>query len=368
MSDKTVTLFGFVDGQKLRIQHPVLASDSVCFLEMKFQFSEEWDELIKIAHIQLQNEEDEEENEIIDFLIEDDMISRDKQFNLLEGKYDIWVHGYKADEENITRGTTTKATITVEATGALNGEEPVPIETTIGEQILAMANYAKETAISANEKADEAKEIAEDAYLVAQEAKEISDNAYSIAGDADNASQEAVSIAQEALSEADDAFLKAEEAIDAADSAVTIAQESETAANQAKSAASNAEISANKATSDASAALNRAQGALSDAQNAKNIANAADAKAVNAIGIANGATSLAVEAKGEAQNAEETSQAAIDAANEAKNAVSNIPNSVKSVITAPVSDAYPAWTIEEKKAALSRLGITIDSNGICHFG
>lgn len=354
MSDKkTITLLGLINGQKLRISQPVVVSDTISFIEMKFQFSEEWDGLIKVAHFRHDGEED-----IVDFILEDDRITKDKQLNFAEGQYELWIHGYEiVDGNKVERGTTTKDYIVVETTGELNGEDPMPVPPSIGEQILATAYAAKDTAEEALEKvsdvisvADEAKEISDEALLVAQEAKEIAEDAYSVAGEADNAANEAIYIAQTASDKVNEAILGAEQANETADAAVLIAQSTESKAANAETAARNAVIVAQESVDNANTALNKSQGALTEAQNAKNIANTAYSKADDAIDIANGAVSLAVEAKEEAQNAEETSQDAIDTANLAKTTANNAVDTANTANT----KAIQAYSKAESAATAAR--------------
>ncbi len=141
-------IIGIINGQDLTIKQPVIASNSIDYLEAKFEFDKSWDEMIKFVHF-------EQDDISLIFQLDNDMVNKSAHLNLSEGSWDVWVHGERIiNGEVVERPTTDIAKIKVKPTGLIEGEDPVPVAPSVGEQILA-------TAIQAKEIAEEAKEIAE---------------------------------------------------------------------------------------------------------------------------------------------------------------------------------------------------------------
>ena len=139
-----------VKGQDLTIDQPVVAAGTIAYLEIQFDFSEDWNGLEKTAHF-LNNDDDI----VYDVLIENDKIAGVKQLNLSAGTWFVWIHGneYKSGKM-VTRITTDIAKIKVKSTGMLDGEPLKITPPNIGEQILGIATEAKSTAEAAKEAAE----------------------------------------------------------------------------------------------------------------------------------------------------------------------------------------------------------------------
>lgn len=110
-------IIGYITGQELQIQAPVIVSDSINFLTAQFFFqTEEWRGLSKWAHFK------QGEN-VYDFALEDDRIEKDAHLNLSDGEWEIYIHGNEfADGEVIERITTEIVTLAVKKSGVLEGE------------------------------------------------------------------------------------------------------------------------------------------------------------------------------------------------------------------------------------------------------
>ena len=147
-----------IKGQDLAIDQPIVAAGTIAYLEIQFDFSEDWNGFIKTAHF-LNNDDDI----VYDVLIENDKIVGDKQLNLSAGTWFIWIHGneYKSGKM-VTRITTDIAKIKVKQTGMLDGEPIKITPPSIGEQILGIATEAKNTAEAAKETAESVAEFPKD--------------------------------------------------------------------------------------------------------------------------------------------------------------------------------------------------------------
>lgn len=110
-------IIGYITGQALQIQAPVIVSDSINFLTAQFFFqTEDWRGLSKWAHFK------QGEN-VYDFALENDRIEKDAHLNLSDGEWEIYLHGNEfADGEVVERITTEIVNLTVKKSGALEGE------------------------------------------------------------------------------------------------------------------------------------------------------------------------------------------------------------------------------------------------------
>lgn len=122
----------FIKGQELRVSSPLIASDTIDYLEAAFHFqTSEWDGLEKWAHFSLGD---------LNYLIKltDDQIHKSDHLNLSAGIWQVWLHGNEISDGTVTeRITTNIASFTVEKSGVLNGE-PLPISPpSFGETVYA---------------------------------------------------------------------------------------------------------------------------------------------------------------------------------------------------------------------------------------
>ena len=110
-------IIGYITGQSLKIQAPVLVSDSINYLTAQFFFqTEDWQGLSKWAHFK------QGEN-VYDFALENDRIEKDAHLNLSDGEWEIYLHGNEfADGEVVERITTEIVKLTVKKSGVLEGE------------------------------------------------------------------------------------------------------------------------------------------------------------------------------------------------------------------------------------------------------
>lgn len=123
---------GFVRGQELRLNTPVIAADTIDYLTARFTFqTREWAGLEKWAHWQ-------NGAEVYDIPLEDDRIMETAHLNLGAGTWNVWLHGNRFESgEVVCRITTEKAKVDVIPTGALVGEPFPEIPASVAEQILA---------------------------------------------------------------------------------------------------------------------------------------------------------------------------------------------------------------------------------------
>lgn len=118
----------YVTGQKISLHTPLIASDSVNYLEAKFFFSgKEWNRSVKTAYFS--NSET-----VIPVILIDDTIKKEAGLNLTVGDWQLCVSGVYEG----TRVTTNICTFHVVPFGKTNGEPLPDITQTQAEQILSM--------------------------------------------------------------------------------------------------------------------------------------------------------------------------------------------------------------------------------------
>lgn len=110
-------IIGYISGQSLKIQAPVVVSDSINYLTAQFFFqTEDWRNLKKWAHFK-------QGDKVYDFALENDRIEKDEHLNLSAGEWEIYLHGNEfADGEVVERITTEIVKMTVNKSGVLEGE------------------------------------------------------------------------------------------------------------------------------------------------------------------------------------------------------------------------------------------------------
>lgn len=110
-------IIGYITGQSLKIQAPVVVSDSINYLTAQFFFqTEDWQNLTKWAHFK-------QGDKVYDFVLKNDRIEKDAHLNLSDGEWEIYLHGNEfAYGEVVERITTEIITLTVKKSGVLEGE------------------------------------------------------------------------------------------------------------------------------------------------------------------------------------------------------------------------------------------------------
>lgn len=110
-------IIGYITGQSLKIQAPVVVSDSINYLTAQFFFqTEDWKDLTKWAHFK-------QGATVYDFALEKDRIEKDAHLNLSDGEWEVYLHGNEfSDGEVVERITTEIVTLTVKKGGVLDGE------------------------------------------------------------------------------------------------------------------------------------------------------------------------------------------------------------------------------------------------------
>ena len=124
-------LYGEINRQRLKIVREHVVADTIDYLEARFAFSEEWNELEKWAHFA-------KSGAVYDIRLTDDCIRKEDHLNLSAGLWRVYLHGNEfADGKVIERITTNQATLEVQPTGTLDGEPFPEIPASVTEQILA---------------------------------------------------------------------------------------------------------------------------------------------------------------------------------------------------------------------------------------
>lgn len=141
-------IIGRVKNQTLEIEQPVIAADTIDYLTALFTFSPDWNGLTKWAHFA--------KGEIVyDIELVNDGIAKDRHLSLSVGSWSVYLHGNEIIGGVVTERITTQVkSLTVEASGVLNGE-PLPVTPpSVGEQILAVAQNALSVANGVRADAD----------------------------------------------------------------------------------------------------------------------------------------------------------------------------------------------------------------------
>ena len=123
---------GFVQGQVLRLNAPVVAADTLDYLTAQFVFrSADWNGMEKWAHFA-------KGGTVYDIPLTDDKIRREDHLNLAAGEWKVYVHGNRFEGGKVVeRITTAEDVLCVVPTGALNGEPFPEMPASVTEQILS---------------------------------------------------------------------------------------------------------------------------------------------------------------------------------------------------------------------------------------
>ncbi len=138
----------FVKKQQLTIIQPMIASETIDYLEAQFLFkTPDWDNLSKWAHFK-------QGETVYSVLLIDDKIPKSAHLNLSAGDWEVYLHG---TSETGMRITTEVRKITVIPSGALNGLPLGEIPLSVAEQIEQKVNNATKIAQSVRDDADSGK-------------------------------------------------------------------------------------------------------------------------------------------------------------------------------------------------------------------
>lgn len=121
---------GFVSGQTLRLSRSRVVADTLDYLVAHFLFSgKDWDGLEKWMHLQ-------QGDGHFAIKLTGDETRKEDHLNLSAGQWLVWLHGNEvADGEVTARITTNVCSLTVEATGAMEGEIMPPVAPDMAEQL-----------------------------------------------------------------------------------------------------------------------------------------------------------------------------------------------------------------------------------------
>lgn len=132
-------IIGYVKGQELKITQPVIVADTIDYLTALFTFSTaDWLNTEKWAHLK-------QGEMVYDVMLTDDKILKTDHLNLADGEWEIYLHGNRFVDGEVTERITTEVVkITVGKSGVLNGEPLPEIPATEAERINAkLADHEK---------------------------------------------------------------------------------------------------------------------------------------------------------------------------------------------------------------------------------
>lgn len=136
-----------VNGQSVTLSYPVIASDSIDYLEADVSLSDEWKGCESVwANFEKRGIEHKIE-------LHDGKIVKDDHLNLSEGQWQVSVFGIRGD----TRITSVPATLFVSKSGSTDGEVLPSIPLSASEQIARNAAEAVRIAQSVRDDADSGK-------------------------------------------------------------------------------------------------------------------------------------------------------------------------------------------------------------------
>lgn len=139
----------YVYGQRLRMENAVVAADSIGYLTARFMFqTEDWDGVTKTAVF-----EHDGTSQVV--MLHEDRIDAEDHLDLTAGEWAVHLVGMAQDGATVSqRITTTQVRFMVEGCGEHEGEALPELSPTYGEQVLAVALEARETAQSVRDDAD----------------------------------------------------------------------------------------------------------------------------------------------------------------------------------------------------------------------
>ena len=132
---------GIINGQSLKISAPLIASDTVGYLEAEFVFlSDDWAGLEIWAHFnQKVSYNGDELCGSYDIKLTDGKIEKNEMLDLTSGIWEVYLHGVSYEAREVKERVTTEvATFAVVKSGVKNGD-PLPIlQRGVAEYILAL--------------------------------------------------------------------------------------------------------------------------------------------------------------------------------------------------------------------------------------
>jgi hypothetical protein len=163
---------GTVRGQQLVVEHPLIVSDTLDYLEAQFSFlTSDWFGLAKWVHFT-------QGDVVYDIKLGADRVEKNQHLNLTDGRWDVYIHGNEFKDGNVVeRITTNIATINVIKCGALDGEPFAEIPATVVEQIYADLDKLRED-VAGGEIPVEVIENAVNKYLKEHPLEETDPNVY----------------------------------------------------------------------------------------------------------------------------------------------------------------------------------------------
>lgn len=125
---------------------PYVVGNTNDYLTAEFGFTDDWNGFAKVAYFA-------QGDDVYAFTLVDDMIAKDQHLNLASGEWMVWCYGFGGEVEDPTqlptdveRISTNAIYLMVEDNGSVSGEIIPITPPTMGEQILALAQDALNTA------------------------------------------------------------------------------------------------------------------------------------------------------------------------------------------------------------------------------
>lgn len=317
-------IIGFVNGQSFRLSQPVIAANTVDYLEAEFTFQTgDWNGADAWAHFA-------KDGVSYDIQLRSGRIEKDQHLNLSDGVWSVYLHGTVGS----TRITTTEQKLTVQKTGTLKGLPLPEIPISAQEQISANAEEAKRIAQSVRNDADAGKFDGEDGFSPSVQVIQTPDGVTIKMTDKDGTTSGSVKNGSD--------YEHSEEFTALAEQVRTDARNSASRAEAAALSATNAKASKEAAAGSAEQAALKASDASTSATEAQNSATAASDSATTAAGKATEATKAAETATTKAQesaaSAEEAKKAALETADKiSKTEAGNIfASSIKAEVSGEI--------------------------------
>ncbi len=137
-----------IDGQEIFFEAPLTVADTFGYLEIEATFEDEaWHDLVKLVHLK------KGDTEIIQVMI-NDRVPRTAQINLEEGEWELFIVGNEVSGDEITERIVTESMMLDVRASGIDSSEPLPIGASVGEQILGVAQSAKNISLSVQQRAD----------------------------------------------------------------------------------------------------------------------------------------------------------------------------------------------------------------------
>lgn len=137
-------------GQVLKISAPVIAADTIDYIEMAVDMSEDWQRMDSVL-VRFELGET-----LLEAAVIDGRINKSQHINLERGVWRVSAAGLRIEDgQTVERITSTTASLTVHRTGGDGTIPPTPVEPSIVETILAEAKSAKTIAAEVQKRADD---------------------------------------------------------------------------------------------------------------------------------------------------------------------------------------------------------------------